>query len=62
MDDNALDFDLAKEVGEYFRLSKIEMEYILSEVRSVVKDWEQVAAEIGIKNREIEIMNSAFRW
>lgn len=61
MDDNALDFDLAKSVGVYFRLSEVEMETILNEVLSVVKGWEGVAAKIGIKNREIEVMELAFR-
>jgi serine/threonine-protein kinase HipA len=61
MDDNALDFDLAKSVGEYFRLSKEEMNTILDEVLSVVKDWKTIAREIGIKNAEIELMAGAFR-
>ncbi|MBP2831794.1 type II toxin-antitoxin system HipA family toxin [Aquimarina sp. U1-2] len=62
MDDNALDFDLAKSVGEYFRLSESEMETILSEVFAVVKDWNSVAEAIGIKNSEMELMAGAFRW
>ena len=62
MDDNALDFDLAKSVGEYFRLSESEMDTILSEVLGVVKDWERVAEAIGIINAEMELMAGAFRW
>ncbi len=62
MDDNALDFDLAKSVGEYFRLSKDEMQIILDEVLSVIKGWKTVAKEIGIKKAEIELMAGAFRW
>ena len=62
MDDNALSFDLAKSVGEYFRLNNTEMETILNEVLSVVKNWKTVAQEIGIKNAEIELMAGAFRW
>ncbi|SRX76324.1 type II toxin-antitoxin system HipA family toxin [Aequorivita antarctica] len=61
MEDNALDFELAKSVGAYFRLNEAEMENILNEMRTVVKDWEQVAIGIGIKRREIEIMEGAFR-
>lgn len=61
MDDNALSFDLAKSVGEYFRLSENEMNAILSEVLAVVKDWKTVAKRIGIKNVEIELMSGAFR-
>ena len=62
MDDNALNFDLAKSVGEYFRLSEEEMQTILEEVLSVVRDWKDVAKKIGIKNAEIELMQGAFRW
>ncbi|MBP2834223.1 type II toxin-antitoxin system HipA family toxin [Aquimarina sp. U1-2] len=62
MDDNALDFDLAKSVGEYFRLSESEMEIILSEVFAAVKDWKRVAERIGIKRSEIELMAGAFKF
>jgi len=62
MDDNALDFDLAKSVGKYFRLSEKEMQAILDKVLSVVKDWKNMAQEIGIKNSEIELMAGAFRY
>ncbi len=62
MDDNALNFDLARSVGEYYRLSEEEMKTILDEVLSVVKDWKTIAKEIGIKNAEIELMEGAFRW
>ncbi len=61
MDDNALSFDLAKSVGEYFRLSESEMETILNEVLSVVNNWKDVAKGIGIKRSEIELMEGAFR-
>lgn len=62
MDDNALNFDLAKSVGIYFRLSENEMEAILSEVLGVVKNWESEAKRIGIKRSEVELMAGAFRW
>ncbi|MDP5060654.1 MAG: type II toxin-antitoxin system HipA family toxin [Maribacter sp.] len=61
MDDNALSFDLAKSVGMYFRLSEKEMQTILNEVLSVIKDWKNMAQEIGIKNKEIEFMTGAFQ-
>lgn len=61
MDDNALELDLVKSVGEYFRLGKEEMNTILDEVLSVVKDWKTIAREIGIKNAEIALMAGAFR-
>tara|TARA_R110002050_G_scaffold71771_2_gene154346 strand:+ start:4274 stop:5524 length:1251 start_codon:yes stop_codon:yes gene_type:complete len=60
MDDNALSFDLAKSVGQYFRLSESEMETIFDEVLSVVKNWKHIAKEIGIKRSEVELMIGAF--
>lgn len=61
MDDNALDFELAKSVGEFFRLSEDEMDTIINEVDSVVKDWKTVAKGLGIKNSEMELMAGAFK-
>lgn len=60
MDDNALSFDLAKSVGLYFRLNNAEMETILNDVLTVVKDWKTVANRIGIKNSEMALMSNAF--
>lgn len=60
MDDNALDYSLAKSVGVYFRLSEKEMNTILDEVLAVVKDWKVVANTIGISRREQQLMESAF--
>ncbi|MGJ8550684.1 type II toxin-antitoxin system HipA family toxin [Winogradskyella wichelsiae] len=60
MDDNALSFDLAKSVGVYFRLNDTEMNAILTDVLTVVKDWKAVAKDIGIKNSEITLMSAAF--
>ncbi len=61
MDDNALNFDLVKSVGQYFRLSESEMKTILDEVLSVVKNWKTTAEEIGIKSSEVVLMEGAFR-
>lgn len=61
MNDNALDFELAKSVGEYFRLNEEQMDVILNEVLQAVSLWEVIAAEsIGITRQEIELMRSAF--
>ncbi|HZJ19639.1 MAG TPA: HipA domain-containing protein [Pricia sp.] len=62
MYDNALDFNLAKSVGEYFRLGDDEMETILDEVLAVVKNWKSIAGQIGIPKKEQEIMEGAFRF
>lgn len=61
MDNNDLDFDLAKSVGEYFRLNEQQMNTIIDEVLASVKKWEIVAKEIGISRSELELMKSAFR-
>ncbi|NVN18760.1 type II toxin-antitoxin system HipA family toxin [Muricauda sp. HICW] len=60
MDDNSLDFELAKSVGEFFRLNEDEMDAIINKVVIVVKDWKTVAKGIGISNKEISMMESAF--
>jgi serine/threonine-protein kinase HipA len=61
MDNNALDFDLARSVGEYFQLTKKEMEVIIEEVVSVTGNWRQEAQKTGIKKGEIVYMEKAFR-
>lgn len=59
---NALDFKLAKSVGEYFQLKNEEMDQIITEVQKVVADWRDVAAAIQIPRKEIEIMSAAFQY
>lgn len=61
MDNNALDFDLLKSVGPYFRLQPAAMEQILKEVLTSVQQWPKVAAKIGISRAEQELMRPAFR-
>lgn len=56
MDNNALDFDLAKSVGEYFMLNTKHMEEILTQVNSVVAKWRIHANAIGILKKEQEMM------
>ena len=60
MDNNALDFELAKSVGEYFRLNTLQMENIIQEVTQVTSNWKTIAGEIGISRAEMEIMEKAF--
>ncbi len=62
MDNNALDFDLAKSVGEFFRLNRKEMALIISEVKNSVKEWRNVANKLGIARSEQEIMEAAFHF
>jgi serine/threonine-protein kinase HipA len=60
MDNNALDYDLAKSVGIYFRLDENQMNTILEEVFTAVASWKEMAIKIGIPNKEIELMVKAF--
>ena len=60
MDNNALNYELAKSVGIYFRLDENQMNTILDEVFTAVASWKEIATKIGIPNREIELMEKAF--
>lgn len=62
MDNNSLDFELAKSVGEFFRLNHSEMDNILNEVFNSVKQWKEIAHKIGIPRSEQELMQAAFRF
>jgi hypothetical protein len=61
MADNALDFDVAKSVGDYFQISIKEMDQIIDEVNSAVIQWFGIAKTIGINNNDIDYMASAFK-
>ena len=62
MDNNVLDFELAKSVGDFFRLNQSEMDNILNEVFNSVKQWKEIAHKIGISRSEQELMQAAFRF
>lgn len=61
MESNALDFDLAINVGVFFRLTESEMKVIIDEVLSSVQQWKIIAKKIGISGGEQELMKDAFR-
>lgn len=61
MDNNDLDFDLAKSVGEYFRLNETGMETIIDEVLAAISTWREKASKIGISRAEQELMAGAFK-
>lgn len=61
MDNNALDFELAQSVGDFFRLDEVQMNKIISEVSHSVSGWEKIADKIGIPRAERELMRGAFR-
>ena len=60
MDNNALDFELAKSVGTFFRLSNGQMDTIIGEVKHAVSRWREYAGKIGITRAEQESMAKAF--
>jgi len=62
MDNNALDFELARSVGQYFQMSPKEMEDVLEQVKKVVGTWRKVAVQIGISRQEQTLMEAAFRY
>lgn len=59
-ENNALDFDLALSVSEYFNLKSEQANEILEEVKQAVSNWKRLAVEIGISRNEIEMMEPAF--
>lgn len=61
-DDNNLNFDLAKSVGEYFRLNTSQMEEISNQVTIAVSNWKAIAKDIGISRAEQELMENAFKY
>lgn len=61
MDNNTLDYELAKSVGEYFKLDNNSMNAIIEEVLNSVNDWKTLANKIGISRVEQEMMKGAFK-
>ncbi|MDD3859485.1 MAG: HipA domain-containing protein [Bacteroidales bacterium] len=57
-----LDFGLAIDVAEYFRLKKHDAFSIMSEVRNTISNWEKLAKTIKISRVEIDLMRPAFRF
>ena len=62
MENNALDYELAKSVGEYFQLTESSMDSIIIEVKAAVSQWRIIAKQIGISLKEQELMAQAFRY
>jgi serine/threonine-protein kinase HipA len=61
-DDNALELDLAREVAPYFRLKEKETKTIINLIQQEVAQWKQLAVDLGISRREIELMRGAFKY
>ncbi len=62
MDNNALDFDVAKSVGDFFRLDEKQMDHIIAEVSASVSQWENISDKIGISSAEKKLMAGAFNY
>jgi len=61
LENNDLDVELARSVGEYFRLDLQQMDKIIDEVYFAVKDWRNIASKLGISRVEQELMSAAFK-
>jgi serine/threonine-protein kinase HipA len=60
MEDNRLDFNLAREVAPYFRIKSSEAEEIIKKACLVVRYWQNYARQVGISDAEQEEMAPAF--
>jgi serine/threonine-protein kinase HipA len=59
--DNALSFDLAREVAPFFRLKSPAAEAILRQIKEAVAEWKKHAKALGIASAEQEVMRTAFQ-
>lgn len=60
MESNALDYELAKSVGDFFQLREKQMDEIIKEVRTSARNWRKFATEIGIARAEQELYGPGF--
>ena len=58
--DNSLNFDLAREVAKYFRVTSANADDFIASTEKVVKSWRRVAKKFKIPSREQDMMASAF--
>lgn len=59
--DNSLEYDLALEVVEYFRLKKEKAEEIMNDIKNKVNEWKNIADKYAILKSEQTMMEKAFR-
>ena len=59
--DNSLDFDLALDVVDYFRIERRKAEKMLNQIKEEVKKWEIIADGLGISKAEKSLMAKAFK-
>lgn len=58
---NALDYELAFSVAEYFRIDKATANKIYDEVMQSVRTWQQVASKLGLSRESQLLKASCFR-
>lgn len=58
--DNNLDFELARSVGEYFQLDVKAMDTIINQTKEVIRNWDEIAEKIGVSRHERAMMAPAF--
>lgn len=61
MESNALSYDLAFSVGQYFDLGLQAMQDILKQVQNSVRHWRSIAVKAGIRKAEQDMMAGAFK-
>lgn len=59
--DNSINFELAVEVAEYFRVDKHKAKKIMDVIKSKVSDWKVLSEKYGISKREQSMMEKAFK-
>ncbi|HCY77977.1 MAG TPA: toxin HipA [Ignavibacteriales bacterium] len=59
--DNSLEYDLALEVAEDFRLKKDEAGKIINDIKSKVSEWKTIASDYGISKTQQAMMEKAFK-
>lgn len=58
--DNALEFDLALSVADYFRVKQSKAKSIIQEITLITDQWNKIASDAGLSKSEQERMRDAF--
>jgi len=51
IDNNALNYDLVKSVGDFFRLDNLQIDKIIKEIVSILTLLQEEANKIGVSNK-----------
>jgi serine/threonine-protein kinase HipA len=58
--DNSLDFEVAREVAKYFRITNAQATTIIAGTKNIVKQWRKMAGKYKIPSKEQDLMAAAF--